>query len=301
MSPIPSIHSFPIIATSPQTHLDGIDTISRLGHLSMTPTICDCLDPSPQISPSEDNLHLPFSVSPRSYRDLHALPYGYPGPHHSVVTLRNSEGVRLPIELWLDILQYLARDAMSLLCCALMHRGLHRPAQRMINKLRWPTIDTTRYDDLDDLVEMLRASSKTAMAIDRLYVAGAIPNSIPVVLSIIPIRLSSLLTSLRELKFENFTVGIQPYPSRWSLYGRAFPNLNKLELAYIRFPSLKDFVALITSFPVLNTLVLRYLTLGSPVIPICDVLVSLVPEALYAMASEVGEVGRHMSSWISSP
>ncbi|KAJ3479898.1 hypothetical protein NLI96_g8738 [Meripilus lineatus] len=190
-------------------------------------------------------------------------------PHRSnAFRLRDVPGMGLTIELWEYIITFLSCDVMSLLACALTCRRLRGPAEGIIRTLR-DKIYATRYDDLNNLVEALRTEPKFARAVDHLKVEGGSLERIPVVLSVLPIRLSSLLISLRELEFWNFTVESQPYPSRWSLYGRAFPNLTKLHLANIRFPSLKDSVALITSFPALTTLVLRYLQLGSPVIPMC--------------------------------
>lgn len=199
-------------------------------------------------------------------------PHGCPDPlHQSLVRLRSPEGMKLPIELWLEILKYLSRDAMSLLACALTCRGLQRHAEVMIYKLRnLLTIDVTRYDDLNTLVEVFRTSPKLAREIgNRLELRGKSNESVPVVLSVLPIRLSTLLISVRKLQFRGFTIGSQPYPSRWSLYGHAFPNLTKLQLASVKFPSLKDFVALVTSFPALTTLFLVSLELENPVIPMC--------------------------------
>ncbi|KAJ3474783.1 hypothetical protein NLI96_g12257 [Meripilus lineatus] len=247
-----------ITSVSQQTDPDGIDILSQEEHHPMTLAIPNPLDQSPVTSSSDDSSSV-LSSAPNMF-----FWYGYPSD--GIAWL--AEATILPLELLLDILDYLARDAMSLFACASTCRQLRQPAQDMINKLRLDSIDATNYDDLDNLVEVLRTSPQLGRSIKTFNVGGESRESIPVVLSVLPIRLSSLLISLRELKFEWFTVESQPYPSRWSLYGRAFPNLTKLELSFIRFPSLKDFVALITSFPALTTLDFAYLQLGSPVIPI---------------------------------
>ncbi|KAJ3487593.1 hypothetical protein NLI96_g3434 [Meripilus lineatus] len=249
-----------ITSVSQQTNPDSIDILSRQEYHPMTLAIPDPLDPSLAGSPSDDNSSVLSSVSSEFTWYIY--------PIDGITWL--AEATTLPMELLLDILEYLARDVKSLLACAFTCRRLRTLAQPMINKFcrKEIEIDATRYDDLDELVEWLRPAPKLGRSINTFQVKGTSEESIPVVLSVLPIRLSSLLISLRELKFKDFTVESQPYPSRWSLYGRAFPNLTKLELTWIRFPSLKDFVALITSFPALTTLVLVYLQLGSPVIPI---------------------------------
>ncbi|KAJ3481012.1 hypothetical protein NLI96_g7954 [Meripilus lineatus] len=246
---------------------------SQQDHLTTMPPVPEVVDLSPPISSSDDNPSPPSSMSFHSPRDIFVppSPHGCPDPlHQSLVRLRSPEGMKLPIELWLEILKYLSRDAMSLLACALTCRGLQRHAEVMIYKLRnLLTIDVTRYDDLNTLVEVFRTSPKLAREIgNRLELRGKSNESVPVVLSVLPIRLSTLLISVRKLQFRGFTIGSQPYPSRWSLYGHAFPNLTKLQLASVKFPSLKDFVALVTSFPALTTLFLVSLELENPVIPI---------------------------------
>lgn len=265
-----TLSSSSITAVSPQTDSNDIDILSQQYHHPVTTlTIPDELGVSPSSSSSDADFSKPSSVSSHPIRllDKDVIPHtnGLPDPlHHGIVRRADSAGIGLPIELWLYLLEYLARDAMALLACALTRRGLRRPAQNMINKLRTRKIDATTYDDLNNLVEVLRTSPKFAKTVSRLYIKGVTRESIPVVLSVIPIRLSGLLISLHELKFKDFAIDSQPYPSRWSLYGRTFQNITKLELEYIQFPSLKDFAALITAFPRLAALSLVFPRFGSP-------------------------------------
>ncbi|KAJ3487594.1 hypothetical protein NLI96_g3435 [Meripilus lineatus] len=247
------------ITFSQQTDPSSTDTLSEEEHLPMTLAIPDSLEPSLDVWAFDDNSPVLSSMSGRLTR------HRYPRDHITWL----AGATILPMELLLDILEYLARDVKFLLACALTCRRLRPLAQVMINKFRlfFIKINATRYDDLDELVEWLRPAPKLGRSIETFQVTGMSKESIPVVLSVLPIRLSSLLISLRELQFKHFAVESQPHLSRWSLYGRAFPNLTTLELFSIRFPSLKDFVALITSFPALTTLVLTFFELGSPLIP----------------------------------
>ncbi|KAJ3487602.1 hypothetical protein NLI96_g3433 [Meripilus lineatus] len=173
-------------------------------------------------------------------------------------------GMGLPIEIWLYVIDFLARDVVSLLACALTCRLFRYPAQSLIDRLRERTIDANGYDDLNNLAEEILHSPKhrAGTVIRSLTVSGKRNDSNPVVLSVIPIRLSRMLFSLHKLTFENFAVSTQPHPSRWSLYGRVFPNVTNLELGFIKFPTFKDFVVFVTSFRALATLRLAYPDLG---------------------------------------
>ncbi|KAJ3487579.1 hypothetical protein NLI96_g3432 [Meripilus lineatus] len=251
--------------------LESDATVLCPNNLQTTLTIPDAADVYPSSSPSEDNPSTPLSASPHFPLDDGSVPFAYTHAgsptHYDIVRLTDLPGMGLPVELWLHIITFLGHYPISLLACALTCRRLYRPAQDLIDLLCERTIDANGYDDLDEFVEELRPFPEHALAIHRLTITGKGRESIPVALSVVPIRLSRLLLSLYELAFEEFTVDSQPYPSRWSLYGCTFPCITKLEFTFIQFPSLKDFVSIIESFPALTTLELSSPRLGSLVVP----------------------------------
>lgn len=188
--------------------------------------------------------------------------------HGDAVRLVDLPGMGLPIELWFHTISLLARDAMSLLSCASTCRYLRDPAQRLIDKSHKRTIDPAGYDDLDELVQEIRNSPGHAKAIHHLFVEGKEESGL-VALSAIPTRLSRQLMSLRQLSLmdSGFNTNYQLHPSTWMLYGRAFPSVTNLELAFVHFDSFNNFADLITSFPVLHILRVRYLRLGNHALP----------------------------------
>ncbi|KAJ3479900.1 hypothetical protein NLI96_g8734 [Meripilus lineatus] len=174
----------------------------------------------------------------------------------------------LPVELWYYVVGFLTQDAMSLLACALTCRLLCDPAQRMIDRLHSGSIDASKYDDLNKLVEEIRNSPGHPKAIHQLDIEGWSMKTGPVALSVIPIRLSRQLMALRQLTLKDFDSKYQVHPSTWFLFGRAFPSVIRLVLSSIQFPSFRDFVVFVTSFPALIALELSGIRLRSRIIPI---------------------------------
>ncbi|KAJ3479899.1 hypothetical protein NLI96_g8739 [Meripilus lineatus] len=243
-----------------QAFLDGISQENKppkaLGSDSLNDECPISISGPPMLS--VPSLYSPTDAGPSLSK---AIPFDL--PHHgNSGDLTTSAGMGLPVEIWLYIIAFLARDAVSLLACALTCHYFRYPAQLMINKLRERTIDANGYDELNNLVDEILRSPKHGVAIRSLNIVGRTNDSIPVVLSVVPIRLSRMLVSLQKLILEKFTVDTQPYPSRWMLYGRVFPNITSLKLTFIQFPSFKDFVVLVTSFPALVALCLTYPRLG---------------------------------------
>ncbi|KAJ3487595.1 hypothetical protein NLI96_g3430 [Meripilus lineatus] len=234
---------------------------SQSNHPPMMPTLSNRFKTAPLVNPSlpptKSFDHSPIGVDPVSG----TAPPIHPS-HHTIIRLTNLPGMGLPLEIWSHILTFLARDAISLLACALTCSHFRWPAREMIKRLRIRTIDSSRYDGLNELVAEILNSPRNAKAIRVLSIEGVTPSTSlpPVALSVIPIRLSHQLVSLRELVFKAFTIDHQPFPSRWTLYGRVFSSVTTLRLEHIQFPLFEHIVSLITSFPMVTTLHLNYLS-----------------------------------------
>lgn len=170
----------------------------------------------------------------------------------------------LPVETWLHIIKFLARDPFSLMACALTCRGFRGPAQDMINYLMSPYIDIASYHDINLLAAEILGSPGHNKCAHTLNITA---NGAPVALSVIPHRLAGQFVNLSSLWLDNILVGTHSHPSTWTLYGRAFPSVTGLYLQNIQFHSFLDVSSLLTSFPALNALALISVSCGDHEIP----------------------------------
>ncbi|KAJ3490766.1 hypothetical protein NLI96_g1188 [Meripilus lineatus] len=141
-------------------------------------------DPSSSLTPPQSNAVTHFIPN---------LPYYAPAPAGQFIQPGWSPETGLPREVWLNIFDilYRRRSAFTLLACALTCRYLREPAQGMINRLRWRTIRSWMYEDVDQLVEHVRNAPRDAKRIIRIsFKSNRTSAKSAVALSVVPLRLA---------------------------------------------------------------------------------------------------------------
>lgn len=147
----------------------------------------------------------------------------------------------------------------------------------MLNDLALRSLRMWMYEDIDRLAEDIRNAPRDVKLIKQVSFQADVRDGesagSTVALSAVPLRLAGQrgLKNVDTLELGDLRLahcGIETHFHSYScpLYGRAFPNVVRIQLNAFQFPSFIDFAFFVTSFPALTTLQLESISCKNQVI-----------------------------------